>query len=104
MTKVTADYALPVYIGDLALGGGIFSIKRLVVNPHFDCTFVGGSTLFSAGAELGLGLNSILALGWPCTIGVTYSYNGGSGYSRFASESGITLGHHYVGPTFNVSF
>ena len=104
ITKITADYAFPVYIGDLALGGGIFSIKRLVVNPHFDCTFVGGSTLFSTGAELGLGLNSILALGWPCTIGVTYSYNGGSGYSRFASESGITIGHHYVGPTFNVTF
>lgn len=104
MTKVSADYAFPIYIGDHALGGGIFSIKRLVVNPHFDCSFIGGSTLFSVGGELVLGLNSILALGWPCSFGVTYSYNGGSGYSRFASESGITLGRHYVGPTFNVSF
>jgi hypothetical protein len=104
MTKVTADYAFPVFIGDLAIGGNFFSIKRLVVNPHFDYTMAGGYGLFSAGAELILDMNSILTLEWPCSFGITYSYNGGSGFNVFTRQSGLPLGRHFVGPTFNVSF
>ena len=104
MTKVTADYAFPVYIGDLALGGNFFSVKRLVVNPHFDYTFAGGYGLYSAGAELILDMNSILTLEWPCSFGITYSYNGGNGFDAFARQSGLSVKHHYVGPTFNVTF
>ena len=104
MTKITADYAFPVFIGDLAIGGNFFSIKRLVVNPHFDYTMAGGYGLFSAGAELILDMNSILTLEWPCSFGITYSFNGGNGFNTFAQQSGIPLGRHYVGPTFNVSF
>ena len=104
MTKVTADYAFPVFIGDLAIGGNFFSIKRLVVNPHFDYTMAGGYGLFSAGAELILDMNSILTLEWPCSFGITYSYNGGSGFNVFSRQSGLPLGRHFVGPTFNVSF
>ena len=104
MTKVTADYAFPVYIGDLAIGGNMFSIKRLVVNPHFDYTSAGGYGLFSAGAELILDMNSILTLEWPCSFGITCSYNGGNGFNALAQQSGISLNPYYVGPTFNVSF
>ena len=104
MTKVTADYAFPIYIGDLAIGGSMFSIKRLVVNPHFDYTSAGGYGLFSAGAELILDMNSILTLEWPCSFGITYSYNGGNGFNALAQQSGISLNPYYVGPTFNVSF
>ncbi|MBQ8838427.1 MAG: hypothetical protein IJ005_03815 [Bacteroidales bacterium] len=104
MTKATFDYAFPIYIGDVAIGGNFFSIKRIVVNPHFDYTFVGRRGLWSAGAELILDMHSILTLEWPCSFGVTYSYNGGSGFDRFAAESGIAIGRHYVGPTFNVTF
>ena len=104
MTKLTAEYGFPVFIGDLALGGNFFSIKRLVFNPHFDYTLAGGYGLFSAGAELILDMNSILTLEWPCSFGVTYSYNGGNGFDVFAAQSGLSIGHHYVGPTFNVSF
>ena len=104
MTKVTADYAFPVFIGDLAIGGNFFSIKRLVVNPHFDYTIAGSYGLFSAGAELILDMNSILTLEWPCSFGITYSYNGGSGFNVFTRQSGLPLGRHFVGPTFNVSF
>lgn len=95
ITKFTADYAFPIFIGDLALGGNFFSIKRLVVNPHFDYTMASEGRFFSAGAELILDLNSILTLEWPCSFGVTYSYNGGSGFD---------FDRHFVGPTFNVSF
>ena len=98
------DYAFPIYIGDLALGGNLFSIKRLIINPHFDYFHTGENALYSAGAELILDLNSILTLEVPCSFGVTYSYNGGDGMERFAKESSITIDHHFVGPTFNITF
>ena len=104
MSKVTADYAFPVNVGDFSIGGGIFALKRLIVNPHFDYTFAGGYGLFSAGAELILDMNSILALEWPCSMGLTYSYNGGNGFEALSKQSGISLNRYYVGPTFNVSF
>ena len=104
MSKVTADYALPVYIGDLSIGGSMFSIKRLVLTPHFDCTFFGKSSLWSAGADFILDLHSILTFGWPCSFGVTFSYNGGPAFNTIAAESGISIDRWHVGPTFNVSF
>ena len=104
MSKVTADYAIPVYVGDISIGERMFSLKRLVVNPHFDYTFAGGYGLFSAGAELILDLNCILTFEWPCSIGLTYSYNGGNGFDALSKQSGISLNRNFVGPTFNVSF
>jgi hypothetical protein len=104
MTKLSADYAVPVYIGDVAIGGNFFSIKRLVVTPHFDCTFVGGKGLWSAGGSLLLDMHSILTLEWPCSFGVTMSYNGGGGLKAAQMESGIAVEDFFVGPVFNVSF
>lgn len=104
ITKFTADYAIPVFIGDISIGGNLFSIKRLVLNPHFDYTFIGNKGLFSAGGELILDMHSILTLEWPCSFGVTMSYNAGSAWENLETESGITLGRFFIGPTFNVSF
>lgn len=104
MTRITADYGIPVYIGDWGIFGGFFYFKRLVLTPHFDYMFAGPDQLYSAGCDLTFDLNSLLWLGWPCSIGVTYSYNGGPSFSNLSETSGIYLGRHYVGPTFNVSF
>ncbi len=104
MTKITADYAIPIYIGDLSLGGSMFSIKRLSLYPHFDCTFFSGKNLWSAGAQLDLDLHSILTLEWPLSVGVTFSYNGGSAFAETAENSGIKMDRYYIGPTFNVIF
>lgn len=104
MTKTTIDYAFPIFIGDLAVGGNIFSIKRLVVNPHFDYTYVGGTSLFSVGGELILDMHSVLAFEWPCSIGVTCSYNGGAGFEAISRQSNIAINRFFIGPTFNVTF
>ncbi len=104
LTRFTADYAIPVYIGDAHIGGGLFYIKRLVLTPHFDYMPAGGWNLYSAGCDLTFDLNSILWLGWPCSVGVTYSYNGSPRFFELQQNSGINIGHHFVGPTFNVSF
>lgn len=104
LARFTADYAIPVYIGDAHIGGGLFYIKRLVLTPHFDYMPAGGWNLYSAGCDLTFDLNSILWLGWPCSVGVTYSYNGSPHFNALQETSGIAIGHHFVGPTFNVSF
>ncbi len=104
MTKISVDYAIPIYIGDLFIGGSFFAVKRLSVNPHFDCTFFGGRNLWSAGTEVNLDLHSILTLDWPVTLGVTCSFNGGSALTPTATASGLTIDRFYVGPNFNVSF
>ncbi len=120
MGKFTADYAIPIFIGDLAIGGSFFSIKRLVLTPHFDATLFPGSilgvggtlrsggtapaSLWSAGATLDLNLHSILTLEWPVTIGVTFSWNSGSAFSHLSGKPSLALNRYYIGPNFNVTF
>ena len=101
--KVTADYAIPIYIGDVTLGGCWLAIKRLVAYPHFDYTFIGNEGLWSAGLDLTADLHAIITLEWPCSFGVTFSWNGGSAWNGF-TEKGISMNKWFVGPIFNVSF
>ncbi len=104
MTKITADYAIPIFIGDLSLGGTMFSIKRLVLTPNFDLTFFSGRNLWSAGCDLDLDLHSILTLEWPCSFGVTFSWNGGSAITAITESSSLEIAPYYIGPKFNVTF
>lgn len=103
LTKLTADYAIPIFIGDLSIGGSLFAIKRLVISPHFDYTFIGNKGLWSAGGDMVLDMNSILTVGWPFSFGVSMSFNGGS-YKNEVYENGINMNRFFIGPTFNVSF
>lgn len=102
--RFTADYALPIFIGDLSFGGSLFSIKRLVLTPHFDFSITGNGSLWSAGTDLILDMHSILTLEWPCSFGVTFSYNGGPSFNSIMEESGIEMNRFHIGPTFNVTF
>ena len=101
--KLTADYAVPVYIGDITIGGNWLAIKRLVVYPHFDYTFAGNMGLWSAGLDLTADLHAIVTLEWPCSVGLTFSWNGGSAWSTL-SDKGISMEKWFLGPIFNVSF
>ena len=101
--KVTADYAIPIYIGDITIGGYWLAIKRLVAYPHFDYTFIGRNGLWSAGLDLTADLHAIITLEWPCSFGVTFSWNGGSAWNSL-TEKGISMNKWFVGPIFNVSF
>ena len=103
LVKVTADYAVPIYIGDITIGGNWLAIKRLVVYPHFDYTFAGRfGGLWSAGLDLTADLHAIITLEWPCSVGLSFSWNGGSAWNQLAK--GIEMSRWYVGPVFNVSF
>ena len=105
LTKVTAEYGIPIYIGDIAIKNSLLNIKRLVFTPHFDYTFIDGSIskgLYSAGASLTLSLESIFWTGWPCSIGVSGSYNGGTDFSSYVE--GFNAERFHIGPVFSVTF
>jgi hypothetical protein len=107
LTNFSADYAIPIYIGDLAIGGSFLYVKRMVLTPHFDFNLVENKpSLFSVGTSLTFNLESIVFLTWPCSVGVTYSYNSGFNgqFQKLSEEYGIELGRHFVGPVFSVSF
>ena len=102
LVKVTADYAVPIYIGDVTIGGNWLAIKRLVAYPHFDYTFAGSNGLWSAGLDLTADLHAIITLEWPCSVGVSFSWNGGSAWNTLSEK--IEMNRWFVGPVFNVSF
>ncbi|MBQ0043995.1 MAG: hypothetical protein KBT05_03130, partial [Bacteroidales bacterium] len=58
--------------------------------------------LYSAGASLTADLSSFVWASVPVSIGVSWSYNGGSAYDGY-ERSGIEIGHNFVGPVFRVS-
>lgn len=117
--KLSADYGIPVYIGDLAFLGAFLYIKRLVITPHFDYTAFGyglkGSVssgyheglfsngLLSAGATVAADISSLCWIGFPFHIGVTCSYNGGPSFDK-ARAGGVPVKHFFCGPVFSVSF
>lgn len=109
IVKVTADYAIPVYIGDVTLGGNWLAIKRLVLYPHFDYTFLTKKTgLWSAGIDLTADFNAIITLEIPFSFGLTFSWNGGSAWNslngKVFSEQTIKMDKWFLGPIFNISF
>ncbi len=104
ITKFSVDYAIPIYIGEVAIGGNFFNIKRLTLTPNFDYTYFSEKNLWSVGTTLDLDLHSIFGLNFPITFGVKYSYNGGSVFEELSAIEGLKLNRHYVGPNFNLSF
>ena len=102
--KVTADYAIPVYIGDVTLGGNWLAIKRLVVYPHFDYTFLTGKKgLWSAGVDLTADFNAIITLEVPFSFGLSFSWNGGSAWKGLEGQK-MKMDRWFLGPIFNISF
>lgn len=99
--KITADYAIPVWVGDFSLGSAFYG-SRALFTPHFDCSIFPGGSLFSAGLTAELEFACFFWIGTPIKIGVTYSYNGGPSF-RTLNSHGFNMGHHYVGPVFSLT-
>lgn len=104
IVKLTADYAIPVFIGDLAIFDNFLFVKRMVITPHFDYTMVAdtGAAFWSAGSELTFSLGSIAWISWPCSVGVTASYNGSNSFLQAQLSYGAERFH--IGPVFSVTF
>lgn len=99
--KFTAEYAMPLYLGDFNVTSA-FYVKRAIVTPHFDFTVYPGGNLFSAGISAAVEFGCFFWIGTPIRLGITYSYNGGGSF-RLLNESGIRAGRHYIGPVFSIS-
>lgn len=116
MVRLTADYAVPVYLGDLSILYRFLYIKRMVLTPHFDYTFVDpflpvgernytGSVyggIWSAGCSMTFNLESVAWIAWPCSAGVTASFNGGPSFASYAEK--YNAGRWFIGPVFSVTF
>ena len=103
----SADYAIPVWLSDLHIGGGFAYIKRMVLTPHFDFSLFGNGafdkSLFSAGLDMEFDFGTLFWLSWPMSAGIRVDYNGGKSFGSLL-ESGTVKNHWYVGPLFNISF
>ena len=94
--RVTADYAIPVYVGDLSWFSPVAYIKNFLLIPHVDWMAFGGvrngkgtpdeSSLVSAGADFTVELGHFLWAPFPCSVGVSASWLGGP-YFKTLSES-----------------
>lgn len=129
MVKISADYAVPIYVGDRAILGGCIFIKRLLLIPYIDCTIynkgefassVGYSALKSAGfnpqgtgcflsygTQFMLDMTNILWLSLPMRLGIDFSLNGAPGFKEMdaiAQACGTKVKKYFVGPVFSITF
>ena len=80
--RVTADYGIPIYVGDISIPAVAY-IKNFLLTLHADYMgTTGGYNLWSAGADLSASLARLLFLPFDASIGVSVSYLGGSLYTH----------------------
>ena len=100
-TLATADYAAPVYLGDISIPG-ILYFKRAVLTPFFDIAFShdrgNGGECFSAGGDITFEVH-IFNLPYSFSVGTRLAYNGGSLLARLPGTD-----RFYAGFLFSASF
>ncbi len=99
--KLTADYAIPFYMGDWHISEA-FYCKRGIVTPHFDFGLYSIGNLWSAGATFEMEFGSFLWLRTPVRIGVTASCNGGSLFKSVAQLTGRKTPFH-IEATYSIT-
>ena len=79
--KVTADYAIPIFLGDLSIPV-LGYIRNFVLTPHADFLGLGKDNLWSAGADLVADMGQIFFLSTDVKLGVSFSWLGGNIYEK----------------------
>ena len=110
--KLTADYALPIYIGDISLFSPVAYISHFLLIPHVDWLGFGmarngkgtpaKSSLLSAGADLTVELGNIAWVPYPCSVGVSASWLGGPYFKTLAEAAENGRKPYYVGLLFSI--
>lgn len=88
--KVTADYAIPIYVGDWYIPG-IAHIRNFVLTPHGDYTGLSAGNLWSAGADFTAELTKFI-LPFDTSLGVSFNYLGGTFYANTGQERPWSVG------------
>ena len=97
--KVTADYAIPIYVGDISIPWVAY-ITHFIVSPHADFTALWnpGSThilrnnLWCVGADISASLARLLFLPFDASIGLSVDYLGGSRYAMMDEKRPWSVG------------
>ena len=79
--RATADYAIPIFLGDLSIPL-VGYIRNFVLTPHADFTGLGKDYLWSAGTDLVADMGQILFLSTDIKIGASFSWLGGNIYEK----------------------
>ena len=74
VTKISADYAIPIYLGDISLGWFAY-LKRLQLIPFADYTIATKGESYTYGGDILLDAY-FLRIGIPVSIGVRLGING----------------------------
>jgi hypothetical protein len=110
--KLSADYAIPIYVGDISWFSPVAYISHFLFIPHVDWTGFGmarngkgkavNSSLLSAGADLTVELGNFFWAPFPCSLGVSASWLGGPYFSTLAEGAEKERKPWYVGLVFSL--
>lgn len=104
--SLTADYAIPIWVGDISCFSPFFYIKNFEVTPHFDYTLLSGKDLptgglYSCGATIAVHLANLMWIPYDCTIGLSLDWNGGKTLNAM-KKAGYEVDQPHVGFVFNI--
>ena len=89
--NVSASYAIPVFVGDIALPPVLY-IRNFLLLPKADFTLLpGNDNLWSVGADITAELGKFI-VPFDCSMGVSVSYLGGSAYNAMGQDSRWSIG------------
>ena len=107
--RFTADYAIPLYLGDIDALSPLTYIRNFVLTPHADYTYMkfdhgygGQGGLASYGIDLTAKLANILWFPYDCELGVSFNYNAGPSFNDMKSL-GLPLERTRVSMVFKTS-
>lgn len=90
-SRISIDYAMPIWLGDFSILSPIGYIKNLELTPNYDCTFLHGGSLMSVGANIGIHFGHIAWFPYDCTLGINCLYNFGSLYGTLHNDLGSRI-------------
>ncbi|MBO6064277.1 MAG: hypothetical protein J6P62_09920, partial [Bacteroidales bacterium] len=109
--RLTADYAIPIYVGDLSWFSPVAYIKNFLLIPHVDWTGFSGtrngkgeaasSSLMSAGADFTVELGNLAWVPYPCSLGISAAWLGGPYFKTLAESASEGRKPYYVGLVFS---
>ena len=110
--KLTADYAIPIYVGDISWFSPVAYISHFLLIPHVDWMTFGGarngngrptaSSLFSAGADFTVELGNFFWAPFPCSVGVSASWLGGPYFKTLAESADDGRKPYSIGLVFSL--
>ena len=110
--RLTADYAIPLYAGDISWFSPVAYISHFLLVPHVDWTGFGlprngkgkasPSSLLSAGADFTVELGNLAWVPYPSSIGVSASWLGGPYFKTLAEAAEDDRKPYYVGLVFGI--